>query len=106
MIRLLIVFISALFSALPIFAQNNLASTWAFGISAGLKFDIPQPTPLNWQALRTFGGSAVLNDVNGNLIMYSNGSKFKIDTDPIIDSGVSGTFNFLNQLLPIVDMFL
>lgn len=56
-----------------VFGQNE-ANNWYFGYNAGLSFSTDPPTPLTNGALVTGEGSAVISDVNGNLLFYTDGS--------------------------------
>lgn len=58
------------------FAQNpeaNRANIWYFGNGAGLDFSSGSPIAITNGALHTYEGCASICDLNGNLLMYTDG---------------------------------
>jgi len=58
------------------FAQNpeaNRANIWYFGNGAGLDFSSGSPVAITNGALHTYEGCASMCDLNGNLLMYTDG---------------------------------
>ena len=67
-----------LFLLIPVFCVAQKEATyWYFGNNAGLKFDIDgsMPTPLLDGNLKTLEGCAVISDVRGRLLFYTDGIK-------------------------------
>lgn len=65
-------------------AQNpeaNRANIWYFGNGAGLDFSSGSPVAITNGALHTWEGCASMRDLNGNLLMYTNGNTGLTATD-------------------------
>jgi hypothetical protein len=57
---------------------------WVFGNGAGLNFGtIPNPTPTSGFAIATNEGCASISDSNGNLLLYTDGTKVWDSTNPV-----------------------
>ncbi len=59
-----------------VFAQNpeaNRANIWYFGNGAGLDFSSGSPVAITNGALHTYEGCTSMCDLNGNLLMYTDG---------------------------------
>jgi hypothetical protein len=96
-------FLTCLLLTLSTKAQNSFGNVWAFGAFAGLDFNSGQPISKHNLILSNEGGSAVLSDRNGNLLLYSTGSKIYSSNSTYIGLRKSGSFNFSNQTIPFFD---
>ena len=76
------------------FCQGE-ANIWYFGDSAGLDFSNGSPVSLSGSKITTLEGSATISDANGNLLMYTDGSKVWDANHNIMPSGngLKGSFN-------------
>ncbi len=64
----------ALFFGLPLYAAaQGGGAIWYFGYNAGLDFNTNPPTPIYDGAVNTNEGCASLTDMQGNLLMYTDG---------------------------------
>lgn len=59
-------------SSFSIFAQGE-ANNWYFGRNAGITFNTNPPSAVNNGQLSTNEGCSSISDVNGNLLMYTDG---------------------------------
>jgi gliding motility-associated-like protein len=53
--------------------ERNRANIWYFGNGAGLDFSSGSPVAITNGALHTYEGCATMCDLNGNLLMYTDG---------------------------------
>jgi gliding motility-associated-like protein len=53
--------------------ERKRANYWHFGNNAGLNFSCPPPTSFSGSPLVSFEGSASISDLNGDLLMFTNG---------------------------------
>jgi hypothetical protein len=70
--------------------MNSINNTWVFGNQAGLSFNTFPPTPLSASAMNTAEGCASISDGNGNLLLYTDGTKVWDSTNTVVASGLLG----------------
>lgn len=54
-------------------AELQRSNIWYFGEGAGLDFSSGSPVVIYDSAMKTFEGCSTMSDINGNLLMYSDG---------------------------------
>lgn len=74
--------------------QNNI---WYFGDKAGIDFNSGSANVLTNSNMRSFEGTAVISDSNGNLLFYTNGGKF---IPSPADTFYGGVWNRNHILMP------
>src|SRR5688572_8143282 len=67
--------LSVIFTLLSPLVFSQQGNIWYFGYNSGLTFNTNPPSVLNDGQLFTDEGCAVMNDFNGQLLFYTDGSK-------------------------------
>lgn len=84
----LIIFLFLFVSFLSSFGQNE-KNIWYFGEEAGLDFSTNPPTPLTNGSINSQGleGVSSISDLNGNILMYTNGETLWDKSHNIMSNG-------------------
>ena len=84
------------------YGRNNI---WYFGENAGIDFSYGSPVALSNSAMVAVEGCATICDVNGNLLMYTNGQEVWNKNHQIMQngSGLNGSHSATQSGLFIPD---
>ncbi len=72
-----------------IFAQKE-GATWCFGTNSSLNFSLDYPAPLN-SSFNSKEGSSGISDINGKLVLYTDGKKLWNVQNQLITENLAGS---------------